>query len=205
MAATSSVGGVVPVPNAALLLRSSTIVLLPSQWSCMPLRGPCSQMEGKSAAPSFSRSGSLSIGKLKSTLAALNVSTRPGPQSSLLHEGEASGERQQPFAHERYRDRIHQIPVEQVEILAIGLGDTPRFRHDELGSKLLALGAIEQEFLEPHDVELHRGHAEIDARLRPVCRARCSHGTRRSSGTSCRCPGDAASTCRWEGRGLLRR
>src|SRR5271166_4826769 len=57
-------GGVTPAPNAALLFRSCTTVLLPSQWSCMPSRGSWFQIEGKSAAPISSSGGSLSMGKL---------------------------------------------------------------------------------------------------------------------------------------------
>src|SRR3546814_7902289 len=82
IAATSMVGGVVPVPKAALLLLSSTLLLLPSQCSCMPWRGCCSQIEGKSEGEFFSCSGKSLIGKLKITLASLKVSTQPG-----LHGG----------------------------------------------------------------------------------------------------------------------
>ena len=161
-----------PVPNAALLLRSSTIVLFPSQCSCMPLRGPCSQMDGKSAGPFFSCAGRSRIGKLNSTLAALKVSTRPGPQSGVLvHEVETPGDRQQPVTHERHRDRIDQVAVEQVQILSAGLRQASRLRHDEIGGELLILGTCEQEFLEPHDVELLRRHAEVHARFRSRCLA----------------------------------
>src|SRR3546814_8201913 len=65
IAATSMVGGVVPVPKATLLLRSSTLLLLPSQCGCMPWRGCCSQIEGKYEGAFFSCSGKSSIGKLK--------------------------------------------------------------------------------------------------------------------------------------------
>ncbi len=83
------VGGVVPVPNAALLLRSSTAVLLPSQCSCMPSRGFCSQIGRKvRGCTEFLLGQAGRIGKLKITLAELKVSTRPGPQcaSSITNE-----------------------------------------------------------------------------------------------------------------------
>ena len=81
MRAMSIVGGVVPVPKAALLLRSSTSALLPSQCRLIPCRGFWFQIDGKSAGADSSFAGRLSIGKLKITFAELNVSTRPGPQS----------------------------------------------------------------------------------------------------------------------------
>src|SRR5262249_55212581 len=76
MRPVSIVGGVVPVPNAALLLRSSTSELLPSQWRFNPWRGFWFQIDGKSAGADSSFAGSTSIGKLKITFAELNVSTR---------------------------------------------------------------------------------------------------------------------------------
>ena len=42
----SSTGGSAPVPKAAERFRSSTLVLLPSQWSFMPMRCRCSQTDG---------------------------------------------------------------------------------------------------------------------------------------------------------------
>ena len=79
MLARSSVDGKAPVPKAALRLRSSTETLLPSQCRCIPLRLCCSQTEGKSEAPAISREGRVSSGKLSSTFAGGQVSTRPGP------------------------------------------------------------------------------------------------------------------------------
>src|SRR5678816_3973836 len=75
----SSVGGKAPVPKAAERLRSSTEVLLPSQCSCIPLRGPWCQIDGKSELPCSSFGSTDCIGKFRSAFALLNVSTRPGP------------------------------------------------------------------------------------------------------------------------------
>src|SRR3546814_6983744 len=50
-------------------------------------RGCCSQIEGKSEGAFFSCSGKSSIGKLKITLAALKVSTRPGPHCGYSISG----------------------------------------------------------------------------------------------------------------------
>ena len=69
-----------PVPKAAERLRSETLVLLPSQCSCMPVFGPCRKTEGKSTTPMRSRSGSSSKFQLSSALAGLKVSKRPGPK-----------------------------------------------------------------------------------------------------------------------------
>src|SRR5258705_10155150 len=79
--ARSRDGGNAPVPKDALRLRSSTEVLLPSQWSCMPRRGAWFQTDGKSQAPIHSLWGTLSIGKFSSALGGLKVSKRPGPKA----------------------------------------------------------------------------------------------------------------------------
>ena len=80
--ALSSVVGVAPVPKPALRFRSSTRVLFPSQWSCIPSFHFWFQTAGKSALPTFSRSGAFSMGNPSSALGGSKVSTRPGPQLS---------------------------------------------------------------------------------------------------------------------------
>ena len=76
----SRIGGVAPVPKAAERLRSETLVLLPSQCSCIPSLGPCRKTEGKSTTPMRSRSGSAAKSQFSSAFAGLKVSKRPGPK-----------------------------------------------------------------------------------------------------------------------------
>src|SRR5207245_9830382 len=77
----SIVGGNAPVPNDALLLRSSMRLLLPSQWAWrfFCLRRPCSQIDGKSHRPTSSRVSSFSRGNSRIVLDVFNVLVRSGP------------------------------------------------------------------------------------------------------------------------------
>ena len=53
-AGMSSESALAPAPIAALMLRSATLSLLPSQCSCIPSRGRWFQIDGRSEVPTVS-------------------------------------------------------------------------------------------------------------------------------------------------------
>ena len=109
-----------PVPKAAERLRSETLVLLPSQWSCMPSFGPWRKTEGKSTTPMRSASGIWSKFQFSSALAGLKVSKRPGPKvGSLCDEVvEAVDDGEQPLADHADADELERQAVDEVELEA---------------------------------------------------------------------------------------
>ena len=129
----------------------------------------------------FFRLGNLVHWKVEDHLGRVERVDAPRTPGRLVHhERKASGEHQQPFAHQRDGNRINQIAVDEIEVAALRLNQPARFRNDEFRGKLRIGGAGEKEFLETHDVELHGRHAEIDARLFLRCiahRAGVANGT----------------------------
>jgi hypothetical protein len=163
MRSMSMVGGVVPVPKAALLLRSSTVVLLPSQCNCIScgsLRWRCRQSDGKSAGASNS---GVEMGhrEVEDHLGRIEGIDPARPPFVLLENPvEAPGERQHPVAHDGNGHRIDQVAVEQVELAALAFD----LRQDVFLGELRVGGAAEEELLETLHVESRGRHAEDDRR-----------------------------------------
>ena len=83
---------VAPAPIAALLFRSSTESLLPSQCSHNPWRTRWFQRDGRSAVPTVVSEAKF-VSAENISLYGLNVSTRPGPWGGRLSNQAMRGSR----------------------------------------------------------------------------------------------------------------
>ena len=112
-----------PVPKAAERLRSETLVLLPSQCSCMPVFGPCRKTEGKSTTPIRSRSGSLVEVPVEQRLGRVEGVEAAGAEGRLVVDEvvEAVDDGEQPLAHHADADELERQPVDEVELDALGV------------------------------------------------------------------------------------